>query len=105
MLQRTGTLWIAVLTSLLSACASAPPSTVPELAAQLSRNRVLFDQARVAEIIGSPGLQRNSPTRIPGVTLTYAGDWGNGDQMRGVQFDLTKTCTRISDFEQRFGKP
>lgn len=105
MRQQTRMLRTATLAGLLSACTSAPPSTVPELAAQLSRDRVLFDQARVAEIIGSPDLKWNSPTRIPDVLLRYYDSRGRNNQIREVEFNLIRTCTRVADFVQRFGEP
>ena len=101
--ERTGMLLAAAFVGFLSACTSGPPSNVPELVAQLARDRVLFDQDAVAEIIGSPELRPDSPTRVPGVILAYFESRGRDDQIRQIKFDL-KACTRVADFTQRFGK-
>ena len=98
----------ATFALLLSACTSTPstpPSTVSELAYQVSQHGILFDPPRFAELIGSSGLKHDSATRIPGVTLDYTNTRGKYGQIREAQFDLAGACTRLSDLVDRLGEP
>ena len=95
---------ITMLAGLGGACTLPPPDSVVGLAARLSGDRILFDQAKMAAIIGSPVLNPNNLTRIPGVTLEYSGAQGRKNETRVIQFDLKGNCTRVEDFKQWFGK-
>lgn len=93
---------------LVTACTTAPatpPSTVPELAYQLSQDGVLFDQPRFAEIVGGAGLKHGDPTRVRGVTLDVTYTRGTDGHIREAEFDLAGTCTRDADLVARLGKP
>ena len=107
-MKRTSNTTLAVFALLMSGCTTAPPappSTVPELAYQLSQDGVLFDQPRFAEIVGRAKLKRGDPTRVQGVTLGDVSTRGRDEHIREADFGLAGTCTRVADLVPLLGKP
>ena len=107
-MKRTAKASWATFALLMSGCTTAPPtppSTVPELAYQLSQDGILFDQPRFDEIVGGANLKQGDPTRVSGVTLDVTSTRGKDKHIREADFDLAGTCTRVADLVARFGKP